>query len=136
MILKKDGVFFCDAWIYHICQEMDDREKSSERILFDDLKSRWQFINRGYEVNINFCPFCGKELRNIDPKLSDNDEESKCAGTCPEERIDDAQELMECAIKCMYCAQDVTVRFDREEDECTSEECGHCQAKIKFDAPV
>lgn len=135
MILKKGGAFFCDAWYYHVCQEMDRKDEKYERILFDDLKSNWQFINRGFEVVINFCPFCGKELRSINPGKVKKDEEGSSMVDFGEDKMDNTQESMECSIKCMFCAQDVTVHCVPEEREITSEECLHCQTKIKFDLP-
>ncbi|NIO16642.1 MAG: hypothetical protein GTN70_06530, partial [Deltaproteobacteria bacterium] len=131
MILKKDGDFFCDAWYYHLCPEADGGEKSNERILFDELRKTWQFVDRGHEVDIDYCPFCGKELRDIDPAAVADDGR----GSVPEERpVDlslDSRELARCDVKCVDCERDVMVRYHPGEEELAAGECENCRLTIE-----
>lgn len=136
MIMKKDGVFFSDAWYYHVCDEMGDEERELERVLFDDLRKEWKFVSRGCEVDINFCPYCGEELRRVDPGAGECHGETGKDGGCPEEVRENSCSLTECSMKCMFCAQDVSVHVSPKEGEFAQEECMHCQAKIKFDVPA
>lgn len=133
MILKKDGDFFCDAWYFHRCHEEGEGEQSNERILFDGLRKTWQLVERGHEVDINYCPFCGEELRSIDPAVDDDDGQSSIPGDQPVDLSFDGQELMKCDIKCMHCERDVTVRYLPKEGELTAGECENCRARIELE---
>lgn len=131
MIMKKQGGLFCDAYYFHVCGEKGD--KNDERIIFDDLRDRWQFCDGGFEMEIDFCPFCGKALREIRPKGVLEEEEDVRSGRCEEEHTEVDQQSFQCSVKCMFCSEDVTLQIVPENEGCRSGECNHCRAKVEFD---
>jgi hypothetical protein len=133
MIMKKDGVLFCDSWYIHLCQEMGDEEKSGERILYDDLREKWQFVDRGIEVDIAFCPFCGEELKIADTDAGNDCGEGECAASGENDHNVQAEGTVKCVVKCMGCAQDVALLYVPETNCVRSGECKQCKAEITFD---